>query len=218
MKKLPQRVLSRGTHTRRPRLVVSILTVGLSALLVLTGCTTSRPSGLEPLQRSGTTGYASGDDTIVEVPAAKRDAPVTFAGPLERGGNADSTTWLGSVVVVNFWYAACGPCRAEAPDLQALNERFSPEGVVFVGVNVRDSSGTAMSFEKEFGVTYASILDVNSGAVQYAFSGKAAPNAVPTTLVLDRTGRMASRILGQLPSRGTLAALIQSALSEGATK
>ncbi|WP_460004125.1 TlpA family protein disulfide reductase [Microbacterium xylanilyticum] len=198
--------------------MVSILTVGLSALLVLTGCTTSRPSGLEPLQRSGTTGYASGDDTIVEVPAAKRDAPVTFAGPLERGGNADSTTWLGSVVVVNFWYAACGPCRAEAPDLQALNERFSPEGVVFVGVNVRDSSGTAMSFEKEFGVTYASILDVNSGAVQYAFSGKAAPNAVPTTLVLDRTGRMASRILGQLPSRGTLAALIQSALSEGATK
>jgi thiol-disulfide isomerase/thioredoxin len=173
---------------------------------------------LEPLQRSGTTGYASGDDTIVEVPTAKRDAPVTFAGPLERGGNADSTTWLGSVVVVNFWYAACGPCRAEAPDLQALNERFSPKGVVFIGVNVRDSSGTAMSFEKEFGVTYASILDVNSGAVQYAFSGKAAPNAVPTTLVLDRTGRMASRILGQLPSRDTLAALIQSALSEGATK
>ncbi|OZB86084.1 MAG: alkyl hydroperoxide reductase, partial [Microbacterium sp. 14-71-5] len=96
--------------------------------------------------------------------------------------------------------------------------RFSPKGVVFIGVNVRDSSGTAMSFEKEFGVTYASILDVNSGAVQYAFSGKAAPNAVPTTLVLDRTGRMASRILGQLPSRDTLAALIQSALSEGATK
>ena len=167
MNKLPQRVLSRGTPTRRQRLAVSTLTIGLSALLVLTGCTT-RPSGLEPLQRSGTTGYASGDDTIVEVPTAKRDAPVTFAGPLERGGNADSTTWLGSVVVVNFWYAACGPCIVEAPMLEEIWQKYQDDGVGFLGVNIYDQPATAVAFAEDNGITYPSVIDVTDGRVKQA--------------------------------------------------
>lgn len=65
-----------------------------------------------------------------------------------------------------------------------------------------------------FGITYPSILDATTGTVQAAFAGKAAPGAVPTTIVLDRTGRMAARIIGQLPTRTTLAALIDTVLAE----
>ena len=88
---------------------------------------------------------------------------------------------------------------------------------MFIGVNVRDTGATATAFADEFGITYPSILDAATSDVQFAFAGKAAPNAVPTTIVLDRDGRMASRILGRIPSQGTLAALIDTALAESRT-
>lgn len=158
---------------------------------------------------------SSADDTITEIAVADRGEPIVFGGPLDTGATADSSDWLGSVVVVNFWYASCPPCRAEAPDLEALHQQFAPDGVVFIGVNVRDSAATATSFAEKFKITYPSILDTNDGAVQLAFAGKIAPKAVPTTIILDREGRPAARILGRFPSRTTLATLIESVLAEG---
>ena len=90
-----------------------------------------------------------------------------------------------------------------------------PQGVVFIGVNVRDEADTAAAFAKTFGIRYESILDVRTGAGQLAFAGQIAPNAVPTTLVLDRQGRVAARIIGKIPARSTLRILIQDTLSEG---
>ncbi|MGO7984058.1 TlpA disulfide reductase family protein, partial [Rhizobium johnstonii] len=53
---------------------------------------------------------------------------------------------LGDVLVVNFWYASCAPCRAEAPDLEKIHAEFDGQGATFVGVNVRDQAATAASF------------------------------------------------------------------------
>lgn len=112
---------------------------------------------------------------------------------------------------MNFWYAGCAPCRAEAPDLQKLSVQF-PE-VQFVGVNVRDSAATAAAFERKFGVTFPSILDANSGDVVLAFTGVVTPQAVPTTLVIDKQGKVSARVLGRIdPS--TLKALIQTVVKE----
>lgn len=202
-----------SAHPRR-RWIAASVGGTLAALLLLAGCAAQPPDITLPQTPNG---YTSADDTVVEIPAAERDDPVTFGGLLDTGGRADSTDWLGSVVVVNFWYAACPPCRAEAPDLQATYEQYADQGVVFIGVNVRDTGATATAFANEFSITYPSILDAATGDVQFAFAGKAAPNAVPTTIVLDRDGRMASRILGRIPSQGTLAALIDTALSENST-
>ncbi|PJJ55496.1 TlpA disulfide reductase family protein [Microbacterium proteolyticum] len=202
-----------SAHPRR-RWIAAPVGGSLAALLLLAGCAAQPPDITLPQTPNG---YTSADDTVVEIPAAERDAPVTFGGPLDTGGQADSTDWLGSVVVVNFWYAACPPCRAEAPDLQATYEQYADQGVVFIGVNVRDTGATATAFATEFDITYPSILDAATSDVQFAFAGKSAPNAVPTTIVLDRDGRMASRILGRIPSRGTLAALIDTALTESRT-
>lgn len=182
------------------------LTALIAVAVLLAGCAQAVDTG------SATT--SSADDTITEIGPADRGDPIRFAGDLDTGGTADSTDWLGSVVVVNFWYAACPPCRAEAPDLEALYERYAPAGVIFVGVNVRDSVATASAFATNFGITYPSILDVNEGSVQLAFAGQIAPNAVPTTIVLDREGRAAARIVGRIPSQTTLATLIDDVLDE----
>ena len=98
--------------------------------------------------------------------------------------------------------------------LEALWERYRDQGVTFIGVNVRDQAGTAKSFANTYGITYPSILDVNDGNAQLAFSGTVAPNAVPTTIVLDRKGRVASRILGQLQDISILDTLLTSTLGE----
>ena len=188
-------------NTRLGRVAVAVLLLSL-----LAGCATPSAVG-------GSS--SSADDTITEIAIADRGEPIVFGGPLDTGGTADSADWLGSVVVVNFWYAACPPCRAEAPDLQALHEQFAPDGVVFIGINVRDSPPTAASFSQEFGITYSSIMDAAEGSAQLAFAGNVAPNAVPTTIILDREGRAAARIIGRIPSRTTLATLIESVQAEG---
>jgi len=189
-----------------PRRAVSAGAIVLLATL-LAGCTEASSLGSSSTLSAG--------DTIAEIAPVDRGEPIVFGGSLETGTAVDSTDWLGSVVVVNFWYASCPPCRAEAPDLEALHEQFAPAGVVFIGVNVRDSAPTATAFNKKFGITYPSILDASSGDVQFAFAGQIAPNAVPTTIVLDSEGRAAARIIGRIPSATTLATLIENILAEG---
>lgn len=154
----------------------------------------------------------TGTETITEISRAERGSRILFAGELDTGGAANSDDWLGSVVVVNFWYAACPPCRVEAADLESLHQQFLLEGVVFVGVDVRDEAATALAFADTFGITYPSILDTGSGEVQLAFAGQIAPNAVPTTIVLDREGRVASRIIGK--DRSVLETLIEDVVGE----
>lgn len=198
--------------TRAPKLLMAAAAV--AGVFVLAGCASN--DSLADQYRSGDgKGYVAGDGTITEIPAPRRGEPITFSGDLETGGTADSASYLGRVVVVNFWYAGCAPCRAEAPQLEALWEEYRDQGVEFLGVNVRDQASTARAFTDAYGITYPSILDVNDGKAQLAFSGTVAPNAVPTTVVLDREGRVASRILGQLQDDSILDTLISSVLAEG---
>ena len=180
----------------------ALAALALPALL-LTGCT-------ERLDVPKT--WSDGGVQVAEYTDRK---PVDFAGPTIEGGTFRSTEARGHALVVNFWYAGCGPCRAEAPDLVALERKWAKQGVRFVGVNVRDEAGQAEPFQRTFKVPYPSVLDASGGAVQLAFArtGALKPNAIPTTVVLDREGRIASSVLGQLPARSVLDALIGTAES-----
>ena len=102
------------------------------------------------------------------------------------------------------------------PEILVTCAAVENPGVAFVGVNVRDQAGTAASFEQTYGVTYPSILDVNEGTVQLAFAGDVPPAAVPTTIVLDRQGRVAARVLGQLTDASILESIIDDLLAEQA--
>jgi thiol-disulfide isomerase/thioredoxin len=157
--------------------------------------------------------YIAGDGTITEIAPENRGEPVVFSGTDESGAAVDSSAFNGNVTVVNFWYAGCAPCRAEAPLLEDAFASTTETGVAFVGVNVRDQAETVVTFNKQFGVTYPSIIDTE-GATQLSFATNVPPNAVPTTLILDRQGRVAARILGALSSASILTTLVNDIAAE----
>ena len=196
----------------RPALASRALIGLAAAALLLSGCS-SDP--LADQYREGTNkGYIAGDGSITEISEAERGDPVEFAGLTETGEPVASADYLGEVTVVNFWYASCAPCRAEADDLQSLNAQFEGKGASFLGVNVRDQAPNALAFSETYGITYPSVLDVDDGAMQLAFSGSIPPNAVPTTLVLDAEGRVAARVLGAIPEASILETLIADTIAE----
>ena len=203
------------THHRTVRRTVrrTAITLAVAGALVLSGCTSSDP--LAEQFREGTgQGFISGDGAYTVIAAADRAAPIEFTGVIENGDTVSSADYRGDILVVNFWFAGCPPCRLEAPDLEQLSQQFLPDGVNFLGVNIYDQAPTALSFADEFGVTYPSILDVNDGSVRLSFAGQVAPNAVPTTLVLDREGRVAARISGLLTEPSVLRSMITDTLAE----
>jgi len=186
--------------------------VGAIALtLLLSGCAADPLA--EQYAAGDNKGYIAGDGSVVEIPPAERGDPIEYAGTTDDGAALGSTDYTGRVTVVNFWYAACAPCRLEAKDLEATYQKYLPQQVGFVGVNVRDQPATARGFADTFGVTYPSLVDTDGG-VQFSFAGEVAPNAVPTTIVLDREGRVAARILGRVLELSILNSLIDTALEE----
>jgi thiol-disulfide isomerase/thioredoxin len=191
------------------RFTVQVALCGLALTIVLSGCSSSAPiTAPSDAAQSATNG------AVTEIASSSRGKSIDVAGTLDSGIVVAPKQWIGRVIVVNFWYAGCAPCRAEAPILKTAYNEYQPKGVIFVGVNVRDQPATARAFENEFAVPYASFLDTNSGSLQLAFSGKVAPNAVPTTVVLDREGRVSARVLGQLESPSILGTLVADTLKE----
>jgi thiol-disulfide isomerase/thioredoxin len=185
------------------------------ALALTLGACTGSGDELAAQYREGTgQNYISGDGALTILAPDSRATPVEFSGPTDLGDTFTSADYAGQVIVVNFWYAGCPPCRLEAADLEAVYQEFKDQGVVFVGVNIMDQAPTALTFAKEFGVTYPALLDANDGAVRLAFSGQIAPNAVPTTLVLDKDARVAGRISGLLSDPEVLVGMIESVLEE----
>ncbi len=189
----------------------AIVAAATAVVLLLAGCSTAENLADQYADGSGQ-GYISGDGAYTEIPPAERDEPVVFSGTDERGQRIDSESLEGQVYVVNFWYASCPPCRVEAPDLAAVSADY-PD-VPFLGVNIADSADVALTFANKFGVPYPSILDAETAAVQLAFAGSVAPNAVPTTVVVDRDGRVAARISGLLRDPSILAAMIDTVVAE----
>ena len=182
--------------------------------LATSGC--DRDDLAEQYRGGSNKNYVAGDGTVIEWPIGSRGEPVEFVGTGETGESISSDDYRGQVLVVNFWYAACAPCRAEAPDLQALHEQYDGNGATFLGVNVRDQAETAVAFANTYDITYPSIIDTDA-AVALAFAGKFAANAVPTTLVLDVEGRPAARILGRVTARSILDTLIADTIAEAAS-
>jgi len=200
------------TKPRRFRITVALASV-LAATLLLTGCT-SDP--LADQYRDGTdSNYISGEGVYKELPVEERGDAVEFSGVSDSGDQISSDDYAGEVFVVNFWYAGCPPCRLEAPDLEQLSQDYADDGVSFLGVNTYDQADSSIAFARTWGVTYPSIIDVNDVAVQFAFSDFVPPNAVPTTLVIDTSGRVAARWSGLISEPSILGAMIDRVLEDG---
>lgn len=157
-------------------------------------------------------GYQSGDGSATTWPAADRKGPVEIAGTAYDGSAQAVADWRGDVVVLNTWYANCPPCRAEAPDLVELANDYADDGVRVLGINGTDAAGAAEAFQRQFDVPYPSIEDTDGTAIA-ALQGVVPVNAVPTTILLDRDGKVAARILG-LAEASTLRTLVDDLLAE----
>lgn len=192
-----------------------IIRVALASAVVavaVAGCTSN------PLAKQYTAGdnknYISGDGTVTEIKPADRGKSIEFTATTDEGKSISRKTYDGKVVVLNFWYASCPPCRVEAPDLQALSQKYETQGVQFIGVNVRDEADTARAFDRSFKIGYPSVVDAQDAKVQLALAGQRGPNATPTTMVLDQKGRVAARVLGEV-NKSVLDTLIADTISEG---
>ena len=179
--------------------VARAVAIGLVSLLTLA---TAACSSGEVNDHPGGNGQAfvEGDGTVTVIPVDQRVAAPHVTGTTLDGGTYSLADHLGDVVVLNVWGSWCAPCRAEAPTLAQMSKDLADKGVSFVGINTRDQDAAARAFQDRFGVGYPSIADPD-GALLLEFRGTA-PQAIPSTLVIDRQGRVAATVAGEVTYAG----------------
>jgi thiol-disulfide isomerase/thioredoxin len=165
-----------------------LLLLALGALLVLTGCATGHAA--VDVNNGGEFRYVAGTPAGTVIPPAKRASAPTFSGTLLDGGRFSSSSLHGRVAVINFWGSWCPPCRVETPEFQQVYADTQGQGVDFLGVNVKDDAQLAKAFLTSKDITFPSLYDPR-GEVALAFRDYPA-NAIPSTIVLDREGRVAA--------------------------
>ncbi len=194
-----------------PRLAAGVA-IALVAAGMLAGC--GRPTELEAIGADPTGARSIGDGAVQTLAADRRTDPVSLAGPLLDGAPWSLEDERGKVVVLNKWGTWCAPCVAELPLLQRVwtSLQASHPDVRFVGLNVRESASTGLAAQRSYGLTYPSVSD-ESDTLSLGLRGAA--NLTPTTLVLDRQGRVAVRISGEVTSESTLRGLVEDVAAEG---
>ncbi|MFF6997974.1 TlpA family protein disulfide reductase [Streptomyces sp. NPDC008313] len=179
----------------RTRSRTALLTGGAAvAALVLTACGSGGTQG-----GSGGTGFVTGKDGISTVKKGDRASAPDLSGKTVDGKQLDVADYKGKVVVLNVWGSWCPPCRAEAPNFAKVAEETADQGVQFVGINTRDSEiGSARAFEKEHGIGFPSLYDPTGKLMLRFEKGTLNPQTIPSTLVIDRDGKIAARTLQAL--------------------
>ncbi|TLS42081.1 TlpA family protein disulfide reductase [Streptomyces montanus] len=205
----PQRSNRTPAHIRT-RSRAALFTGGaVVAALVLSACGSGGKSG-----GSGNTGFVTGSDGIATVTKGDRTQAPDLSGKTIDGKQLDVADYKGKVVVLNVWGSWCGPCRLEAKNFVKVSEDVKDQGVQFVGINTRDTSTTpAVAFEKAHGVTYPSLYDPTGKLMLRFKKGTLNPQLIPSTLIIDREGKVAARALQAL-SEQKLRDMLKPVLAE----
>jgi thiol-disulfide isomerase/thioredoxin len=161
----------------------------------------------EQTRSAGQAGYPNVPGNLRRVPPDQRKELPAVSGPALGGNKMISTQdYRGKVVVINVWGSWCPPCRKEAPDLQAASVE-TKDVAQFVGITSKDyDPAPAEAFVRSFKITYPSIYDP-TGKVLLTFAGELPPSAIPSTMIIDRDGRLAVRVLSEV-SKITLVDMI----------
>lgn len=196
---------SRGVRRAAVAALLAVLVV--PAFSGLAGCST--------LDGTGGQDYISGEGVPSEIKPAERGEPVELSGTTLAGDEFDVEDLRGEIVVINIWGSWCPSCREEMPDLIAVANGY-PEGsgVHFLGIDTRETSpDNGRAFERTQEIPFPS-LDDQGGRSLLALRSALPPTATPSTLVLDREGRVAARVLGPIPTQTTLRTLIDTVVAE----
>ena len=203
-----------GQPSRRAALRwAAVLAAGALATTV-SACGSDPNSIAEQAKAGDRKGYVSGDGTIEQLPVGERGNTVALTGTTLEGEPWSLKGKEGTVIVVNVWGSWCPPCIEETPDLQKAWEEIQAKklDVEFIGLDIQEAPESGLAFQKANGMTYPS-LAYDGGVPLLALQGKV--QATPTTLVLDRKGRIAARVSGPV-SRTTLLGLVDDVLAETA--
>ena len=179
------------TPARRPLSAVAVpVTVAwTAAVAVLAGCS----GGMTAERASG--GYVQGDYGITVAEVDDRDDAPEVDGVTLDGDQVSLDDYAGKTVVLNIWGSWCGPCRDEADELVAAEKELRGDGVVFLGIDIRDSDASARAFERSYDITWPSIVDFDSSELLgFRDTSMPAPQSPPTTYVVDPEGRVGARI------------------------
>jgi len=160
-----------------------IKAVALMAISVL--LTSCGGGGTSTSQES----FVSGNGSVTFINPEKRVEAPALSGMTLSGTNY--TYSVGKVAVVNVWASWCSPCRAEAPTLVVLANKYSD--VAFIGILTRDNPATAEAFQRRFSLPYPTLID---DSLLIGFKGSLPANAIPSTVLIDKAGRVAARISG----------------------
>ncbi|MFY7897549.1 MAG: TlpA family protein disulfide reductase [Candidatus Planktophila sp.] len=152
------------------------------ALLLLTGCSNGGASQAEE-------SFISGDGAVTFIKKSDRIKAPKISGMTLMG--TDYNFDGGKVAVVNVWASWCSPCRAEEPALSALARKYSD--VEFIGILTRDNPVNAEAFSRKRNIPYPTLID---DSILVGFRKSLPANAIPSTVVIDETGKVAARISG----------------------
>jgi thiol-disulfide isomerase/thioredoxin len=182
----------RRLATRRRATVLA--TGAAVAALSLSACGSGGTSG-----GSADTKFVQGKGGIDTVAKGDRQGAPDLSGKTLEGKPLDVADYKGKIVVLNVWGSWCAPCRAEAPNLAKVAKDTKAKGVQFIGINTRDGNrAPALRFEKSFNVDYPSLYDPIGKLMLRFPKGSLNPQAIPSTIVLDRNGEIAARALTPL--------------------
>ena len=150
--------------------------------------------------------FVSGNGSVSYIKPSDRIAAPALSGMTLSGKNY--TFNVGQVAVVNVWASWCAPCRAEAPTLAALSEKYTD--VAFMGILTRDNPVNAEAFARRFALPYPTLID---DSVLIGFRKSLPANAIPSTVLIDKRGNVAARISGEV-TYSSLAELIEKVSAE----
>lgn len=159
-----------------------------------------------------------GDNGIAELgltryPAGERQPAPPLEGRTLEGTEFNLHDLEGQLVVINVWGSWCGPCRAETPGLVRIANATAGRGVRFIGIDTRDSLAGAKAFVKNYKVPYPSVFDA-TGQALLPFRDVIPSAAIPSSVVLDRDGNVAARVIGTVDET-TLTGLLADLRAEG---
>ncbi|MFH9423241.1 TlpA family protein disulfide reductase [Streptomyces sp. NPDC017529] len=184
------RVPRRLASSRR----TTLLAAGAAlAALTLSACGEGTSGGSEQTQ------FVQGEGGVATVAKKDRKPVPALSGETTRGEKLDVAAYKGKVVVLNVWGSWCGPCIAEAANFAKVANETKAKGVQFVGINTRDSQQSqAVSFEDQHKMPYPSLFDPTGKLMLRFPKGSLNPQSIPSTIAVDREGKIAARSIGPL--------------------
>ena len=176
--------------SRTSRRRVGALAAALAGAALLAACSNATGG-------TGDTGFVASDSTgVTAIAASARVAAPNLSGTTLDGKQLALSDYRGQVVVVNVWGSWCTPCRIEGPALEETYQKYQAKGVKFLGIDTReDSNAAALAYIATEGITYPSLQDPQE-TLLLAFKSILPPTTIPSSVVIDRNGKVAVRALG----------------------